>query len=217
MIIWISCLIIFPVGCKYKHFHAPSLIWFLLEASSFLHDRVFSPMFPGAGVLQPLRGSPLHPRFLRRQSGLSGSHVREQPKRRHGPRGVGRFHLNRPITDIQAQIHELTDSSDLSSPSRLWKRRMRGTLTNEWTSTLKQTIEVCNIENLAISSRRESDSNVRHYVKSWMNFEHFSIKFPSENLSAVVARSLERWTLSLWYCGISVCIQMILTFLCVYF
>ncbi len=91
------------------------------------------------------------------------------------------------------------------------------TLTNEWTSTLKQTIEVCNIENLAISSRRESDSNVSHYVKSWMNFEHFSIKFPAENLSAVVARSLERWTLSLWYCGISVCIQMILTLLCVYF
>ncbi|KAI2648827.1 Gamma-1-syntrophin [Labeo rohita] len=67
----------------------------------------------GAGVLQPLRGSPLHPRLLRRQGGLSGSHVREQPKRRHGPRGVGHFHPNRPVTDIQAQIRELTDSIDL--------------------------------------------------------------------------------------------------------
>lgn len=90
-------------------------------------------------------------------------------------------------------------------------------LTNEWMSTLKQTIQVCDIENLAISSRRESDSNVNHCAKSWMNFEHFSIKFPAENLWAVVARSFEKWTLSLWYCGISVCIQMILTLLCVYF
>lgn len=37
-----------PVGQKYKHFHAPSLIWFLLEAASFfpenLHDN-FPPWF----------------------------------------------------------------------------------------------------------------------------------------------------------------------------
>jgi len=74
-------------------------------------------MLPGTGVLQPLRGSPLHPRVLRRQSGLFGSHVREQPKRRHDPCGVHDLHLNSPTTDIQDQIHQLTDSSDGPFPS----------------------------------------------------------------------------------------------------
>lgn len=67
------------------------------------------PSLPGAGVLQPLRGSPLHSRVLRRQSGLFGSHVRKQPKRCRGPR-LRRHVLIHHLTHIENKVHELTDS-----------------------------------------------------------------------------------------------------------
>lgn len=211
--IWISCLIIFPVGRKCKHFHALGLIWFLLEASSFLHDHVsprcfqeleFSNLFAVLHCIHAFFAAKvacLDPMFVSSRNAAMAPVV-SATSTLTAPSQISKLKYTSWQTPA---TYLLLDFENVG-----WEEPA---LTNEWTSTLKQTIEVCNIENLAISS----DSNVSHCAKSWMNFEHFSIKFPAENLSAVVARSLEKLTISLWYCGISVCIQMILTLLCVYF
>ncbi len=163
----------FPVGCKCKHFHAPSLIWFLLEASSSLHDHVSPRCF------QELEFSNLfavlhciHAFFAAKVACLDPMFVSSR-NAAMAPVVSATSTLTAP-----SQISKLkytswqTPATNLLLPDFENVGWEEPALMNEWTSTLIQTIEVCNIENLAISS----DLTVRHYVKSWMNFEHLSFQ-----------------------------------------
>ncbi|XP_053738766.1 gamma-1-syntrophin isoform X2 [Synchiropus splendidus] len=73
-------------------------------------------VFPGAGVLQPLRRASLHPRFFRCQSGLSGPGVcGESRKRRHG--GAVLPHLQ--FSDSEAEVRHLTLAVSPQDPRTL--------------------------------------------------------------------------------------------------